>query len=254
MRVVVATLLACLQFAQALPPVTPPKLGMVPPPDLKELKEKLAGLKLDGLKDIKNKPSLLSSDKLPKLPKLDLPKLNLDAARLKGLKGLENDIKKKGLPPLGGKMGGAPKGPLQYDLAKFTEVYGRPGHPTEHPTHDPNHAEFDPFEIPMPTLKAEFPPETAFKKMDTDADGLIKGKEFRGISESGMFHVVTPDQMKQYAVFGMQKELFLKMHGDEITAAGLVVADLFDEHDEDDNDRLTREEYDAAIKKFKKEL
>jgi hypothetical protein len=25
--------------------------------------------------------------------------------------------------------------------------------------------------------------------MDTDADGLIKGKEFRGISESGMFHV-----------------------------------------------------------------
>jgi hypothetical protein len=28
-------------------------------------------------------------------------------------------------------MGGAPKGPLQYDLAKFTEVYGRPGHPTE---------------------------------------------------------------------------------------------------------------------------
>jgi hypothetical protein len=33
-----------------------------------------------------------------------------------------------------------------------------------------------------------------------------------------------------------------------------VVADLFDEHDEDDNDRLTREEYDAAIKKFKKEL
>ena len=27
----------------------------------------------------------------------------MNAARLKGLKGLENDIKKKGLPPLGGK-------------------------------------------------------------------------------------------------------------------------------------------------------
>ena len=64
------------------------------------------------------------------------------------------------------------------------------------------HDDFDPFEIPMPTLKSEWTPEQAFAKMDEDGDGIVKGREFRAISESGMFNVMPTENFKNFAVFG----------------------------------------------------
>lgn len=48
--------------------------------------------------------------------------------------------------------------------------------------------------------------------MDMDGDGIIKGREFRAISESGMFNVMPTENFKKFAVFGMSKELFLELH------------------------------------------
>ena len=54
----------------------------------------------------------------------------------------------------------------------------------------------------MPTLKSEWTPEQAFAKMDEDGDGIVKGREFRAISESGMFNVMPTENFKNFAVFG----------------------------------------------------
>lgn len=90
--------------------------------------------------------------------------------------------------------------------------------------------------------------------MDEDGNGKIAGSEFRGIAESGMFNVLANDDFKKYAIFGMGKDLWLKLHQDEVEAAGLLPEDLFNTHDADANERLTREEYDAAVGAFRGEL
>jgi hypothetical protein len=86
---------------------------------------------------------------------------------------------------------------LEYDLAEFTEQYVRDVKPSEDPKADPNHADFDPFHLPVPTLKSEFTAEGAFKRMDINSDGVIKHNEFTAVRESGMFHLpdlpVPPD-------------------------------------------------------------
>jgi hypothetical protein len=78
---------------------------------------------------------------------------------------------------------------LEYNLAEFKEKYVRDVKPTEDPKADPKHKDFDPFHLPMPTLKSEFTAEEAFTKMDTDSDGMIKQGEFKAVRESGMFHL-----------------------------------------------------------------
>jgi hypothetical protein len=84
---------------------------------------------------------------------------------LGGLKEKLADTKKNIKLP---KLQSNKKLPLEYDLSSFTEIYAGDRHgtePTAHPKHDRTHADFDPFEIPMPTLKAEWSPEDAFAKV-----------------------------------------------------------------------------------------
>lgn len=165
------------------------------------------------------------------------------------ISSLKNDIK---LP----KIQSNKKLPLEYTLELFTKIYAGDRHgtePTDHPTHDRSHADFDPFEIPMPTLKSEWTPEDAFAKMDEDGDGIVKGREFRAISESGMFNVMPTENFKNFAVFGMSKELFMELHGEELEAAGHRSEEIFGKHDSDDDDRMDREEY-QGFQDYKKEL
>eukprot|EP01050_Picozoa_sp_SAG11_P021915 SAG11_NODE_4005_length_2111_cov_1.395626_2_plen_232_part_00 len=172
----------------------------------------------------------------PTLPNIDLSKLG----ELAEAKARPNP-KLPRLGSLGGAKGGK-QAPLAYDLETFRTKYARGGKPTDHDKHNPDHPSLyvchrtarevsgpasntcsrchnsEPFEIPMPTLKEEdLSVEEAFARMDKNGDGLIKGPEFRGISESGMFHVVPPDTLKRYAIFGMQKELWIELHGDEVS-------------------------------------
>jgi hypothetical protein len=58
----------------------------------------------------------------------------------------------------------------------------------------------------------------------------------------------------RFAIFGMDKDMFLTNHAEEIAASGLDPGGLFETHDEDDNDRLSKIEYTAALKKFQTEL
>jgi hypothetical protein len=90
--------------------------------------------------------------------------------------------------------------------------------------------------------------------MDEDKNGRIEGPEFRGVSESGMFNVLAPDQFQRYAIFGMGQDLWIEMHKDEMEAAGHSPEDLFDLHDADSNERLSRDEYAAAVQAFRGEL
>ena len=94
-----------------------------------------------------------------------MPDLSKVGEKLKSLKDLKGNVKDKiKLPKLQSKS----KLPLEYNLSSFLEVYAGPRHgtePTAHPKHDRSHADFDPFEIPMPTLKAEWSPEDAFAKV-----------------------------------------------------------------------------------------
>ena len=97
----------------------------------------------------------------------DLPDLSKIGAKLKDRSsGLLKDLKDKNvkLP----KLQSNKKLPLEYNLSTFVEIYAGDRHgtePTAHPKHDRTHADFDPFEIPMPTLKAEWSPEDAFAKV-----------------------------------------------------------------------------------------
>eukprot|EP01052_Picozoa_sp_SAG31_P001494 SAG31_NODE_50_length_30520_cov_89.906712_15_plen_48_part_00 len=43
----------------------------------------------------------------------------------------------------------------------------------------------------------------------------------------------------------------MKLHADEISAAGLDPHELFGEHDKDDNDRLTKEEWNRALSRLR---
>ena len=105
----------------------------------------------------------------------------------------------------------------------------------------------------QPTLKSEWTPEAAFAKMDDDGDGIVKGREFRAISESGMFNVMPTENFKNFAVFGMSKELFMELHGEELEAAGHSSEEIFGKHDSDEDERMDREEY-KSFQDFKKEL
>eukprot|EP01048_Picozoa_sp_COSAG05_P019744 COSAG05_NODE_3177_length_2265_cov_8.392428_2_plen_92_part_00 len=90
--------------------------------------------------------------------------------------------------------------------------------------------------------------------MDEDGNGILEGKEFRLVAESAMFNIVPADRFKKYAIFGMGSDLFLQLHKAEIEAAGHEPGDLFTLHDEDSNERLSKDEYNSALKKFRKEL
>ena len=95
------------------------------------------------------------------------------------------------------------------------------------------------------------PQEEAFTKMDEDSNGILEGKEFRLVAESAMFNIVPADRFKKYAIFGMGSDLFFELHKAEIEAAGHEPGDLFSLHDEDSNERLSKEEYLAVLKKFR---
>ena len=53
---------------------------------------------------------------------------------------------------------------------------------------------------------------------------------------------------------GMTEELWIDLHGEELAAAGHTAAELFGKHDENDDERLGRDEYGAALKSFRGEL
>ena len=53
---------------------------------------------------------------------------------------------------------------------------------------------------------------------------------------------------------GMTEELWIDLHGEELAAAGHTAAELFGKHDENDDERLGRDEYEAALKSFRGEL
>ena len=99
---------------------------------------------------------------MPDLSKVGEKLKSRGGGLLKDLKGSLKDTMK--LPKLQSKS----KLPLEYNLSTFVEIYAGPRHgtePTAHPKHDRTHADFDPFEIPMPTLKAEWSPKDAFAKV-----------------------------------------------------------------------------------------
>ena len=96
---------------------------------------------------------------------------------LGGLKDTIDGAKDKvKLPKLQSKK----KLPLEYNLSSFVEIYAGSRHgtePTAHPKHDRAHPDFDPFEIPMPTLKAEWSPEDAFAKVSvSDLQSTLQRK------------------------------------------------------------------------------
>ena len=53
---------------------------------------------------------------------------------------------------------------------------------------------------------------------------------------------------------GMTEELWIDLHGEELAAAGHTAAELFGKHDENEDERLGRDEYEAALKSFRGEL
>eukprot|EP01052_Picozoa_sp_SAG31_P001493 SAG31_NODE_50_length_30520_cov_89.906712_14_plen_236_part_00 len=171
----------------------------VDPDMLAEIKSKLKAMPPPGIKPkIPQIPKDFDiADLKEKLKDLTAPKPSIDD--LRNVKA-RSSSRGSGLLGRGSGSGSAPAKPqLEYDLAKFIEVYvpgwgseapnTARGMPDDKPIHNPEHPDFDPFEIPMPTLKQEWDPKAAFEAMDKDGDGKVRGSEFRAISESGMCYI-----------------------------------------------------------------